>query len=233
MPRKRLDFQIETIKGDILKMNEVVESQVRDAMIALSHLDRELAAKVIERDDETNALYGEIKERCVQTIALQQPVAKDLRFISIAMDVASNLERVGDYGVDIAKNVDYILKESPHLSEEFNRDVLRLIDGDGTKKNLMIEMGEVAAEMVKRAGPAFIYEDGTKIEEITKLEDQVDELFRKIFHRLEDISRKDTEGVSFALNLILTARYLERIADHSINITKRTYYAVKGKEEFI
>jgi phosphate transport system protein len=233
MPRKRLDFQIETIKGDILKMNEVVESQVRDAMLALSRLDSELAAKVMERDNETNAFYGDIKERCVQTIALQQPVAKDLRFISIAMDVASNLERIGDYGVDIAKNVDYILKESPHLSDEFNRDVLKLIDGDGPNKNLMIEMGEVASEMVHRAGPAFIYEDGTKIEEIMKLEDQVDELFRKIFHRLEDISRKDTEGVSFALNLILTARYLERIADHSINITKRTYYAMKGKGEFI
>lgn len=233
MPRQKLDFQIETIKGDILKMNKVVESQVRDAMKALSHLDHDLALQVIERDNETNALYGEIKERCVQTIALQQPVAKDLRFISIAMDVASNLERIGDYGVDIAKNVDYILKESPHLSDEFNRDVLKLIDNGCTNKNLIIEMGEVAAEMVKNAGPAFINEDGKKIEEIMKLEDRVDELFSRVFHKLEDISRKDTEGVSFALNLVLTARYLERIADHSINITRRTYYAMKGRGEFI
>jgi phosphate transport system protein len=232
MPRAKLDFQIDTIKQDILKMTKVVEEQLRDAMKALSHLDRELAQRVIEKDDETNALYGEIKERCIQTIALQQPVAKDLRVISIAMDVASNLERVGDYAVDIAKNVDYILKESPHLSEEFNRDVLKLIDGQG-EKNLMLEMGEIVARMVKDSGPAFIHEDSKKIEEINRLEDQVDDLFRKIFRRLEDISRKDTEGVSFALNLILTARYLERIADHSVNITKRTCYAMKGKEEYV
>jgi phosphate transport system protein len=232
MPRAKLDFQIDTIKGDILKMTKIVDEQLRDAMKALSHLDSNLAKKVVEKDDQTNALYGEIKERCIQTIALQQPVAKDLRIISIAMDVASNLERIGDYAVDIAKNVDYILKESPHISEEFNKDVLKLIDGDGGK-NLMVEMGEVVSTMVKDSGPAFIHEDSRKIEEINKLEDQVDDLFRRIFRKLEDISRKDVEGVSFALNLILTARYLERIADHSVNITKRTCYAMKGKEEYI
>lgn len=232
MPRAKLDFQIDTIKADILKMTKNVDEQLRDAMKALAHLDSGLAQKVVDKDDETNALYGEIKERCIQTIALQQPVAKDLRIISISMDVASNLERIGDYAVDIAKNVDYILKESPHISEEFNRDILRLIDGDGGK-NLMVEMGEVVATMVRDSGPAFIREDSKKVEEINRLEDQVDDLFRRIFRKLEDISRKDVEGVSFALNLILTARYLERIADHSVNITKRTVYAMKGKEEYI
>ena len=232
MPRATLDFQIDTIKGDILKMTKVVEQQLRDAMKALAHLDSDLAKKVIEKDDVTNALYGEIKERCIQTIALQQPVAKDLRVISISMDVASNLERIGDYAVDIAKNVDYILKESPNLSKEFNKDILKLIDGD-RHENLIIEMGEVVVAMVRDVGPAFIHEDAAKIEEILKLEDQVDDLFRRIFRRLEDISRKDVEGVSFALNLILTARYLERAADHSVNITKRSLYAMKGKEEYI
>jgi phosphate transport system protein len=232
MPRATLDFQINTIKGDILKMTKVVEQQLRDAMKALAHLDSDLAKKVIDKDDVTNALYGEIKERCIQTIALQQPVAKDLRVISISMDVASNLERIGDYAVDIAKNVDYILKESPHLSEEFNKDVLKLIDGD-KHENLIIEMGEVVTAMVRDVGPAFIHEDAAKIEEILKLEDRVDDLFRRIFRKLEDISRKDVEGVSFALNLILTARYLERAADHSVNITKRSLYAMKGKEEYI
>jgi len=232
MPRASLDFQIETIKEDILKMTKAVDEQVRDAMKALAHLDNGLAKKVIENDKETNALYGEIKERCIQTIALQQPVAKDLRVISIAMDVASNLERIGDYAVDIAKNVDYILKESPHLSKEFNKDVLKLIDEEGGK-NLMQEMGEVASAMVRDSGPAFIYEDAKKIEEINRLEDHVDDLFRRVFRKLEDISRKDSEGVSFALNLILTARYLERIADHSVNITRRTFYAMKGSEEYI
>ncbi len=232
MPRATLDFQINTIKGDILKMTKVVEQQLRDSMKALAHLDSDLAKKVIDKDDVTNALYGEIKERCIQTIALQQPVAKDLRVISISMDVASNLERIGDYAVDIAKTVDYILKESPHLSEEFNRDVLKLIDGEGNE-NLIIEMGDVVASMVRDVGPAFIHEDAAKIEEILRLEDQVDDLFRRIFRRLEDISRKDVEGVSFALNLILTARYLERAADHAVNITKRSLYAMKGKEEYI
>jgi len=233
MPRKKLDFQMNTIKDDILKMTDLVDEQLRDSMKALSNLDSKLACEVIEKDKATNELYAEIKERCIQTIALQQPVARDLRFISISMDVATNLERIGDYAVDIAKNVGYILTESPHISEEFHDNVLQLIDGDGSRKNLMIEMGEIASSMVKIAGPAFINKDSKRIEEVHKLEDEVDALFAKIFRRLEDISRKDSEGVSFALNIILTARYLERIADHSVNIANRTFYAMKGREEFI
>ena len=180
-----------------------------------------------------NELYAEIKERCIQTIALQQPVARDLRFISISMDVATNLERIGDYAVDIAKNVGYILYESPKISEEYSKRVLKLIDVNNGNKNPILDMGEMAADMVSKAGPAFIYKDTKKIEEIHKLEDQVDCLFAKVFRTLENIPRKDSEGVSFALNIILTARYLERIADHSVNIANRTFYAMKGREEFI
>lgn len=202
-------------------------------MIALSNLDSNLAKEVIEKDKVTNEFYTEIKERCIQTIALQQPVAKDLRFISISMDVASNLERIGDYAVDIAKNVGYILTESPQISEEFDRKVLKLIDGGDGNKNLILEMGEIVASMAEKAGPAFINRDTKAIDEIHKLEEEADRLFGKVFRKLEDISRKDAEGVSFALNIILTARYLERIGDHSINITKRTFYAMKGREEFV
>jgi len=231
--RKKLDFQIDTIKEDILKMNALAVEQVKQAMIALSNLDSNLAKEVIEKDKVTNEFYTEIKERCIQTIALQQPVAKDLRFISISMDVASNLERIGDYAVDIAKNVGYILTESPQISEEFDRKVLKLIDGGDGNKNLILEMGEIVASMAEKAGPAFINRDTKAIDEIHKLEEEADRLFGKVFRKLEDISRKDAEGVSFALNIILTARYLERIGDHSINITKRTFYAMKGREEFV
>jgi len=233
MPRKKLDFQMETIKGDILEMTDLVAEQARDAMIALSRLDEKMALDIIERDQKANALYMEIKERCIQTIALQQPVAKDLRFISVSMDVASNLERIGDYAVDIAKNVGYILQESPEISTEFNKEVLKLIDGEGNGKNLMMEMSGLGVDMVKKAGHAFIHEDPESVNDVLKSEDLVDEHFRKIFRRLEQISRTDREGISFALNLVLTIRYLERIADHSVNITKRTVYAMKGKEEFI
>ncbi len=233
MPRQKLDFQMDTIKEDILRMTLLAEEQLRNAMTALSELDSKKAHDIIEKDKHVNELYAEIKERCIQTIALQQPVAKDLRFISISMDVATNLERIGDYAVDIAKNVNYILDESPNISQEFNRHVLKLVDMNEGNKNPIMEMGEIAADMVNKAGPAFIHKDVGRIEEIHKMEDNVDKLFAKVFRKLEEISRKDAEGMSFALNIILTARYLERIADHSVNIAHRTYYAMKAQEEFI
>ncbi|MBN2251297.1 MAG: phosphate signaling complex protein PhoU [Candidatus Altiarchaeota archaeon] len=233
MPRKKLDFQIKTIKDEIEELTDLVAGQVGDSVKALSKLDEKDAKKVIEDDKKANELYTEIKERCIQTIALQQPVAKDLRFISISMDVATNLERIGDYAADIAKNVGYILSESPHISEEFNHKVLKLIDGEKNGENLVTGMSKAAMEMVKKAGRAFISQDPEKLKEIEGLEEAVDEYFRRIFRRLEHISRTDAEGVSFALNMILTARYLERIGDHSMNIASRTMYAMKGREEFI
>jgi len=106
MPRKALDRQIDKIRRDILEMSELVSGAVLKAITALKNNDKKLANEVIIGDELIDNYYTHIKKRVIQTIALHQPVAKDLRFISISLDVAYNLERIGDYARDIAESLD-------------------------------------------------------------------------------------------------------------------------------
>jgi len=232
MTRLKLEEQIERIKKDIKDMTEFVSKQLRDSMEALSNLDKKLSKEIVGNDRIANELYTNIKGRCIQTIALQQPVARDLRFISISMDVASNLERVGDYAVDIAKNVEYISKEPPRVRSRFTTEILTLFEPDN-EIAFIFEMGRIAEKMVNKSGRVFISNDEEIIKEIYELEDKLDSLFGQIFQKLEDATRNDTKKIHFALNLILIARHLERIGDHAVNIANRTLYAIRGNGEYI
>ncbi|HIE34307.1 MAG TPA: phosphate signaling complex protein PhoU [Candidatus Altiarchaeales archaeon] len=233
MARRQLDEQIERIKEDIKEMTDFVSDQLKDSLKALSHLDKKLSDNIMTKDKIANEFYTDIKERCIQTIALQQPVAKDLRFISISMDVASNLERVGDYAVDIAKTVGYILKEPPRVSSRFTKEFLTLLEPINDEKAIILEMSKIAVDMVEKSGYSFINADEKYIRNILDREDKIDEMFGEVFRKLEDMSRRDQQKVHFAMNLILIARHLERVADHAVNITNRTIYAIKGREEYI
>jgi phosphate transport system protein len=232
MPRKKLDYQIETIKEELAEMTKLADEQLKNAMISLDKMDGALAKEVLQKDKPVNELYIEVKERCIQTIALQQPVARDLRFISLSMDVASNIERIGDYALDIAKNVDYVLMEPPEVSGKFKDYVEDLLANKG-KENLIQHMGSIAVEMVKLATDIYIHDDEKQIKELMKLEDEVDNMFGEVFKRLNASPRKDVKEITFALNLILIARHLERIADHALNIANRSIYAKRFREEFV
>jgi phosphate transport system protein len=232
MPRKKLDYQIETIKEELAEMTKLADEQLKNAMISLDTMDGALAKEVLQKDKPVNELYIEVKERCIQTIALQQPVARDLRFISLSMDVASNIERIGDYALDIAKNVDYVLMEPPEVSGKFKDYVEDLLANKG-KENLIQHMGSIAVEMVKLATDIYINDDEKQIKELMKLEDEVDNMFGEVFKRLNASPRKDVKEITFALNLILIARHLERIADHALNIANRSIYARRFREEFV
>jgi phosphate transport system protein len=232
MPRKKLDYQIETIKEELAEMTKLADEQLKNAMISLDKMDGALAKEVLQKDKPVNELYIEVKERCIQTIALQQPVARDLRFISLSMDVASNIERIGDYALDIAKNVDYVLMEPPEVSGKFKDYVEDLLANKG-KENLIQHMGSIAVEMVKLATEIYIHDDEKQIKDLMKLEDEVDNMFGEVFKRLNASPRKDVKEITFALNLILIARHLERIADHALNIANRSIYAKRFREEFV
>jgi phosphate transport system protein len=213
-------------------MTKLADEQLKNAMISLDTMDGALAKEVLQKDKPVNELYIEVKERCIQTIALQQPVARDLRFISLSMDVASNIERIGDYALDIAKNVDYVLMEPPEVSGKFKDYVEDLLANKG-KENLIQHMGSIAVEMVKLATDIYINDDEKQIKELMKLEDEVDNMFGEVFKRLNASPRKDVKEITFALNLILIARHLERIADHALNIANRSIYARRFREEFV
>lgn len=212
MQRSRLDRELGKLRRDLEAMGELVQKVLRDSILALKNRDMELSSKIIKVDEEEiNVLYGDIEERCIHIIALHQPVAGDLRFISTTMNVASNLERIGDYSKDIAMIIPFIVNEKPENEEK-----------------ILEEMAEIAERMTKDAIDAFINKDKDKVNEVNINENKVDALYGSIFPKLKEMVKVNCDKMPMALNLLLIAKCLERIADHSVNIGNRTMYAING-----
>lgn len=214
MARKTLDIELGTVEKGIIKMSNMVCETITNSEIALRNRDMKLSMKVINNDDNVDGLYKGTEERCVRIIALHQPVARDLRFITAAMNVASNLERIGDYQVDIAKIVPYI------ADEKMNMDEIKT-------------MADICKEMTMNATDGFIRKDSKKIEFVKSAEERVDELYKCIFPILKRIVMEKPERICLALNLLLVGRYLERTGDHAVNIANRAMYAISGEEEYL
>lgn len=214
MARKTLDIELEKIGKDILRMGDMVCYTITNSEIALRNRDMKLSTKLINNDDNVDSLYKDIEERCIRVIALHQPVARDLRFITAAMNVASNLERVGDCQVDIAKIVPYIADESINIDE-------------------IKTMADIGKEMIRNATDGFIRNDSKNVELVKSSEEQVDELYKCIFPILKRIVMEKPERITLALNLLLVARHLERTGDHAVNIANRAMYSISGREEFL
>ncbi|OYT53808.1 MAG: phosphate transport system regulatory protein PhoU [Candidatus Altiarchaeales archaeon ex4484_2] len=214
MPRTRLMREIDRIKDDMRKMGILVCKDITDAINALEKKDVVLAENVIEDDKRVNKLYSDLKERCIQAIALHQPVAKDLRFLTITLDVVYNLERIADYSDDIAEIVYFVRKYSVNVDE-------------------IMEMGVVANRITENSYKSFLERDLELVEVVGRDEDWMDELFEKIFPILKDLVNDKPENFIFAMNMIMVAKYLERIADHAFNISQRTRYAVLGDTKSI
>ena len=216
MPERKLDRELEKVRNDLKAMSKLVQKSLKDVMVALKNRDMKLSSKVITLDEEINTLYKEIEERCIHTIALHQPVAGDLRFISTTMNVASNLERIGDYSKDIAMIIPFIVNEKSENEEQ-----------------LLQEMGKIAGKMNKDAINAFINRDMKNVDAVNINEEKVDALYGSIFPKLKEMLKIDCNKVLIALNLLLVAKCLERIGDHSVNITDRTMYAISGKRKYL
>lgn len=214
MPRKALDELMEKIKRDIMEMSNLASVAILKATEALNKRDRKLAEEVIIEDNVINGLEHQIKSRSIQAMALQQPVAKDLREISVSMDVAYNLERIGDFAKDMAETLKY-LEEGYIMLDEINA------------------MGELASKMVKAAGEAFVKEDRQKISSVMEMEDKIDELYKSVFPILKKTVEEGKGKCSSALNLILISKFLERVGDHSVNIVDRAMYKMSGREEYL
>ncbi len=218
MQRSRLDREFGKVRNDLKVMSELVQKALNDAIAALKNRDIQLSLEVIRVDeDKTNILYREIEERCIHTIALHQPVAGDLRFISTAMDVASNLERIGDYSKDIAMIVPFIVNEKY----------------SGNEERVLEEMGKIAEKMTGDSIDAFINKDRWKVGEVNACEEKIDALYESIFPKLKNMVRVNCDNVSLVLNLLLIAKCLERIGDHSMNITDRTMYVINGGAKYL
>jgi phosphate transport system protein len=206
------DDELKSLKEKLLEMAARAEEQIALAVRGLKDRDEKLACQVLEREEAVNRLDIEIDERAMRLLALRQPMATDLRFITSAMRIGSDLERIGDLAVNIAERTMDLLK-APQLKP--------LID--------IPRMAELAQEMVRDALNAFINGDDRLAQEVCERDDVVDQLNDQVFRELLTYMIQDSRTISRAVDLILVGRHLERIADHATNIGEDVIYMVRGK----
>lgn len=206
------DEELMQLKEKILKMGAMVETAIRDSVNALVERDNELAKKIIEKDHQVNALDVEIDEDSIRLIALRQPKAGDLRFITTAMKITTDLERMGDMAVNIAERA-LELNEEPILKPYI--DIPR--------------MKEIAQGMTRDALDAFVRKDKKLAMDVIMRDDEVDDLKHEVLKELAFFMVQDPTTVTRAMKISFVAQYLERIADHATNIAEMVIYLVEGK----
>lgn len=204
--------ELEALKQTLLAMGGLVEDQIRRAMKALLERDDAIAQEVIDRDRQVNTYDVEVDEQCVELLALNQPAAGDLRFITTAMKIVTDLERIGDQAVNIAQRV-----------LELNREpqIKPYID--------LPRMAEKAQRMVKESLDAFVARDTALARQVCGKDAEVDALKEQIFRELLTYMMEDPRTIPRAIRVILISRFMERVADHATNIAEMVVYLVEGK----
>lgn len=206
------DEELMKLKERIIRMGAMVETAIKDAVFSLAERDSELARKVIENEHKINALDVEIDEECIRLLAIRQPRAGDLRFITTAMKITTDLERMGDLAEDIAERA-LELNEEPILKPYI--DIPR--------------MAEIARGMVRDALDALVKGDTKLAMDVIKRDDEVDLLNVQVFNELLFFMIQDPHSVSRATRISYVSKYIERIADHATNIAEMVVYMVEGK----
>jgi len=206
------DEELKSLKEKLLEMASRAEEQIGLAVRGLKDRKEDMACEVLEKEEAINRLDIEIDEMAMRLLALRQPMATDLRFITSAMKIGSDLERIGDLAVNIAERTLDLLKV-PQLKP--------LID--------IPRMASLAQGMVRDVLNAFINGDADLAKNVCQRDDQVDQLNGQIFRELLTFMMADQTTIPRAVDLILVGRHLERIADHATNIGEDVIYMVKGK----
>ncbi|MBA2485464.1 MAG: phosphate signaling complex protein PhoU [Nitrospira sp.] len=209
---RHFDQDLAHLKRLLLSMGALVESQIQQALQALVERDSDLAVTVIEQDHDVNALDVKIDDLCIQLLALQQPTARDLRFVTTGMKISSELERMGDLADNIAQRA-LELNVEPQLKPYI--DIPR--------------MANWTMRMVKDCLDAFVNSDPVLARKVCTDDDFVDEVNEQLFRELLSFMLEDTRTITRAIRLTFVAKSLERIADHATNIAELVVYMVEGK----
>ena len=204
--------ELEALKQTLLAMGGLVEDQIRRGMTALLERDSDLAQEVIDRDRQVNAYDVEVDEKCVELLALHQPTAGDLRFITTAMKIVTDLERIGDQAVNIGQRT-LELNLEPQLKPYID----------------LPRMAERAQRMVKESLDAFVARDTALARRVCAADEEVDALKEQIFRELLTFMMADARTIPRSIRLILISRFLERVADHATNIAEMVIYMVDSK----
>lgn len=216
MTRSFFDRELEELHLDMIGMGSLVEESIENTIIALKNQDISLAKHIFIHDDVIDEYEKKIERRCLNLIARQQPLAKDLRTISAALKIITDMERIADHSADIAEIT---------IRMSNQKYIKPLID--------IPKMAELAKQMVNRAIDAYIKQDVELAIAVCSSDDEVDNLFIKITLELMNIAKNDPNSVEQAVDLILVAKYLERMADHATNIGEWVVYNVTGEHEHL
>jgi phosphate transport system protein len=206
------DEELQRLKDKILKMGSMVEDAIKNSVQALVERDNSLAVNVIDNDRLVNTLDVEIDEEAIRLIALRQPKASDLRFITMAMKITTDLERMGDLAVNIAERA-LELNDEPILKPYID----------------IPKMRSIAQRMTQDALDAFVRKDKRLARNVIIRDDEVDDLKQVVLHELAFFMVQDPTTVTRAMKVSFVATYLERIADHATNIAEMVIYLVDGK----
>ncbi|AKL97147.1 phosphate transport system protein PhoU [Clostridium aceticum] len=204
--------QLKELNILLLKMGAMVQNIIETAVQGLAKQDLQMARQVYELDDAIDELELKIEQECMSLLALQQPMAKDLRVIGTILKIITDLERMGDYAVNIAK-VTLDIGDTPLIKP--------LID--------IPKMATLTENMVKKSLDAFMKADVDLAEEVAHDDEAVDRLYEDIYMELINMMIENPEIIQQATHLLFTGRYLERIADHATNIGERIIYMKTGK----
>jgi phosphate transport system protein len=209
---RQFEQELNALRKNLIRMASIVEVSIANAVKSLIERNSELAKDVVQHDEKVDALELELDKQCVDLLALRQPLAIDLRFITSAIKITNNLERMGDLAVNIAERV-IPLNQEPQLKP--------LID--------IPRMATITQTMVKDSIDAFVNRDTGLARSVCERDSTVDALNDQIFRELLTYMIQDPANITRAVHLMLISRHLERISDHSTNIAEEVVYIVKAK----
>ncbi|MEG0962094.1 MAG: phosphate signaling complex protein PhoU [Lachnospiraceae bacterium] len=214
--RNRFDKQLEQLNNELIKMGSLIEQAIQAAVNALVKKDVEAANAAIRFDQEVDRQEREIEALCMKLLLQQQPVAKDLRLISAALKMITDMERIGDQAADISE-ITIMLAKEPYVKE----------------LTLIPQMAIETILMVTHSIEAFVQKDLTLAQSVIDHDDVVDNLFNQIKHTLIELIQTDVSCGEQATDLLMVAKYFERIGDHATNIAEWVIYSITGQHESV
>ena len=212
--RNRFDRQLCQLNDGLIEMGELIEKAIEDTIKALVSQDVELANTVINMDDEIDAKEKEIENLCLKLLLQQQPVAKDLRLISSALKMITDMERIGDHATDISE-ITIELSSQKYIK----------------KLEHIQQMSKETMVMLVQSIEAFVHKDIDKARNVIEQDDIVDNLFITVKRELIGMIHENVDAGEQATDLLMVAKYLERIGDHATNISEWVIFSITGSHD--
>lgn len=212
--RNRFDRQLGTLNDELIEMGSMIEKSIETAIKALVNQDVDLARNAIEADEEIDRQERIIEDLCLKLLLQQQPVAKDLRLISSALKMITDMERIGDHASDISE-ITIALADQPYIKKL--EHIQQMV-----KETMIMLVGSIEA---------FVDKDLEKANEVIKRDDVVDDLFDKVKKELIQMIHENADKGEQAADLLMVAKYMERIGDHATNISEWVIFSITGEHK--